>query len=224
MSLTMSSLFDKVADCAQAITIRFNQTGLLGKVQRTEILTDKEYSSLKYRRAHISVIDARETKKLYLLHVTVFPHCNDPSPIFGFDIVCGPTKVSGAFHDFSWAGDEFHDMYWWFKNKTKTLEWNKPRELPEWAKEIFSPSMVAIGAVGPEELDEFIKLGLENLDYYLDQVGLSQHSGFDYHMAQNRYCHYQKQNPRTPASLQHLGFTEQEAKDYIATKLFPEIA
>jgi hypothetical protein len=216
-------LFKKVIDCSETINTKFVNTGALGKVYRTEILADREYSSMRYRRAHISTIDARETKKLYLLHATVFPHTNDPSPIFGFDIVCGPTKVSGAFHDFSSGGDPTSPMYLWFKAKVAGLEWNKPRELPDWGKQIFSPAMVAIGAVGEEELDDFIKLGLETLDFYLANVGIDQQSLADYHMAQNRYCHYQKQNPRTPASLQHLGFTEQEAQDYVQTKLFPEI-
>ena len=83
--------------------------------------------------------------------------------------------------------------------------------------------MVAIGAVGAEELAEFINLGLKNLDYYLENVGNTQESLADYHMAQNRYCHYQKQNPRTPASLQHLGFTEQEAREFVEDMLFPEM-
>jgi hypothetical protein len=222
--MTSNSLFDAVANCAEQIQKKFNTTGLLGKVARTDILMDKEYSSLKYRRAHISTIDAREIKKLYLLHVTVFPHINDNSPIYGFDIVCGPTKVSGAFHDFSSGGDPRHSMFNWFQDRTQGLEWNKPRELPEWARAIFSPSMIAIGAVGREELEEFIALGLDSLDYYLKNVGITQESLMDYHMAQNRYCHYQKQNPRTPASLQHLGFTEQEAWDYVHKSLFPEIS
>jgi hypothetical protein len=217
------SLFDKVADCAAKITTRFNQTGVLGNVHRTDILTDKEYSSIRYRRAHISTIDARETKKLYLLHVTIFPHTNDPSPIFGFDIVCGPTKVSGAFHDFSITGDKTSPMYLWFNAKVAMEEWNKPRELPEWAKQIFSPAMVAIGAVGEEELDKFIALGLETLEFYLTNVGLEQQDVATYEMAQNRYCYYQKQNPRTPASLQHLGFTAEEAAAYVEDSLFPEI-
>jgi hypothetical protein len=221
--MTSKSLFDVVAACADKVQQKFNATGALGKVTRSEILIDKEYTALRYRRAHISIIDARQTKKLYLLHVTVFPHTNDSSPIFGFDIVCGPTKVSGAFHDFSAAGDRDHYMGQWFESKTTKLEWNKPRELPDWAKQIFSPGMVAIGAVGPEELEEFISLGLENLDYYLKYVGFSQESLMDYHMAQNRYCHYQKQNPRVYASLQHLGYTEQEAIDYVRLTLFPEL-
>jgi hypothetical protein len=221
--MTQSLLFDKVVKCAEAVNARFVKTGALGSIYRTEILADREYSSMKYRRAHISVIDARETKKLYLLHVTVFPHLNDPSPIYGFDIVCGPTKVSGAFHDFSHAGDPTSPMWLWFNAKVAMEEWNKPRELPDWGKQIFSPAMVAIGAVGEEELDKFIQLGLETLDFYLSNVGLGQQDIATYEMAQNRYCHYQKQNPRTPASLQHLGFTENEANNYVRTKLFPEV-
>ena len=219
----MSDLFAKTIACAEEISRRFNKTGALGNVYRTDLITDKEFSSLRYRRAHISIVDARETKKLYLLHVTVFPHLNDPSPIFGFDIVCGPTKVSGAFHDFSWAGDKTSPMYLWFKAKVAGLEWNKPRELPEWGKQIFSPAMVAIGAVGEQELDEFIRIGLETLEFYLANVGIEQQDVATFEMAQNRYCHYQKQNPRTPASLVHLGLTEEEVRDFIANRLFPEV-
>ena len=221
--MSQNSLFDKVINCAELINSKFVQSGELESVYQTELLDDKEYSSMRYRRAHISTIDARETKKLYLLHVTVFPHLNDPSPIFGFDIVCGPTKVSGAFHDYSIAGDKSSPMWLWFNAKVAMEEWNKPRELPEWGKQIFSPAMVAIGAVGEEELDKFIQLGLETLDFYLSNVGFGQQDIATYEMAQNRYCRYQKQNPRTSASLQHLGFTEEEANNYVRTKLFPEV-
>lgn len=216
----MNDLFAQVQDCVDEINRKFARTGVLGEVKRTDILTDKEYSSLRYRRAHISTI---KTDKLYLLHVTVFPQTNDPSPIYGFDIVCGPSRVSGAFHDYSIAGDRESPMWLWFNAKVAMEEWNKPRDLPEWGKQIFSPAMVAIGAVGSEELAKFIKLGLETLDFYLANVGLGQQDAATYEGAQNRYCQYQKQNPRTPASLVHLGFTEQEAEEYIQTKLFPEI-
>jgi len=218
------SLFDKVESCYLQIKDKFLSAGTatLGSYTNPYIY-DFEWESPKFRRAHISIVDARENKKLYLLHVTVFPHTNDPSPIFGFDIVCGLTKVSGAFLDYSTSGDPNSSMYHWFKDKVGDLEWNKPRELPDWGKQIFSPSMVAIGAVGESELSEFIQLGLESLDFYLSKIGIEQQSGFDYHMAQNRYCHYQKQNPRTPASLQHLGLTEQQAKDYVENRLFPEV-
>jgi len=222
----MSEIFEKTIDCVNEITRRFTQTGALESINRLEspILRDTVYKSLRYRRAHICTVDARETKKLFLMHVTITPHTNDNSPIYGFDLVAGPTKVSGAFLDFSSAGAPNHYMMNWFAHNTKDLEWNKPRALPEWAQAIFSPSFVAIGAVGAEELDACIKIGLDTLDFYLENVGNTQESGADYHMAQNRYCQYQKMNPRTLSSLQHLGFTEIEANKFIANTLFPEIA
>ena len=223
--MTQSSVFDKAIACSDEITARFIKTGTLVTTDSDADrgVMDLVFESSRYRRAHVSIVDARESKKLWLLHVTVFPHPNDPSPIYGFDIVAGPSRVSGAFHDFSAAGETNHPMMDWFADQTALLEWNKKRELPEWAKNIFSSSMVAIGAVGAEELDEFVDLGLKTLDYYLENVGNTQESLADYHMAQNRYCHYQKQNPHTPRVLVTLGFTEQQAQEFVRNTLFPEI-
>jgi len=222
----MTVVFDQAVACGKEIEKRFRTTGdlLESTIDERLGLTDLVFSSMRYRRAHISIVDAREHKKTWMLHVTVFPHLNDPGPIYGFDIVAGPNKVSGAFHDFSISGDPSSPMWLWFNAKTNGLEWNKKRELPEWARNIFSPAMVAIGAVGPEELEEFIKLGLDTLDFYLGYVGFEQQDVADYHMAQNKYCRYQKENPHTPRVLVNLGFTEQEAKSFIGQKLFPEIA
>ena len=84
--------------------------------------------------------------------------------------------------------------------------------------------MIAIGAVNSEEeLDKMTTLALENLDYYLDNVGKSQESMMDYHMAQNRYCFYQKQNPHTPRVMTNLGLDEEEVRVFIQEVLFPEI-
>ena len=150
----MSDLFSKTIACAEEIEKLFRNTGECVEVGTTDFgLNDRVFSSARYRRAHLCTVDARATKKLFLLHCTIMPHTDDNSPIYGFDIVCGPTKVSGAFHDFSDAGDPNHKMSKWFHAATAGLEWNKPRALPDWAKEIFTPSFVAIGAVGDEELD-----------------------------------------------------------------------
>ncbi len=66
------------------------------------------FTGKNFRRAHLDIVDARNTKKLYMLHLTVMPHVNDPSPIFGFDIIAGPNKVTGAFHDFSPVVSKHH--------------------------------------------------------------------------------------------------------------------
>jgi hypothetical protein len=68
---------------------RFNQPGWVNRV----------WTSENYRRAHIDVVDARATKGLWMMHCCVFPHTNNPAPIFGFDVVAGKTKITGCFHD-----------------------------------------------------------------------------------------------------------------------------
>jgi hypothetical protein len=155
----------------------------------------------------------------------VFAHFNDSSPIWGFDAVCGPNKITGAFHDFSSAGDPDHDMIKWFAEESKKLEWNKPRVLPDWAQQIFSPAMIAAGNVNDgAELDALCDMALRSLAYYLTNVGITQSADADYHMAQNRYCHYQKQNPHVIKSMVSMGVAESTMKQFVDEVLFPEVA
>ena len=111
----------------------------------------------------------------------------------------------------------------WFAQQTKDIAWNKPRNLPEWAKQIFSPAMVAAGNINTEEeFDALETLALRSLHYYLANVGNTQESGMDYHMAQNRYCYYQKQNPHVINSMVSMGVPEDTMKQFVRELLFPE--
>ena len=166
-----------------------------------------------------------------MLHLCVFPKVFDGAPIFGFDIIAGPNKVTGAFLDFSPVVKD-HPMMDWFHNRVKELEWSKPRELPEWAQSIFSGSMVAAGNIGTGiELDTVLDLSLECLTYHLDNMKKFRPrltyeqlaAQYDYTQQQNFYCQQQKQNPHTPRVLKSLGFDEQEVNDYIHHELFPEL-
>lgn len=222
----MTMIWNKMIDLSDHIITQFKNTG----EQIDDAASDKFpwaneiYRSNRYRRAHIDIVDAREDKKLWMMHVCIFPHFNDPSPIFGFDAVCGKNKITGVFHDFSPAGDHEHEMIKWFAKNTQELQWNKERELPDWAKSIFSPSMVAVSNVNTEEeLDKVINTCLITLDFYLNHVGNSQQSMFDYHMAQNRYCYHQKQNPHTPKVMSSLGLDDRMVHEFIQEVLFPEV-
>jgi hypothetical protein len=217
------SIFELSSDCAHNIETLFRESGTLISLETDQHLgiTDLVFSSNRYRRAHLSIVDARETKNVWMLHVTVFPQYNDPSPIYGFDIVAGPNKVSGAFHDFSIAGDPISPMWLWYNAQVAHLEWNKKRPLPAWAEQIFSKAIVAIGAVGPAELESFITLGLNNLKFYLKNVGIEHQDIANFHVAQNRYCYFQRQNPHTPRVLVNLGFTEEQADRFVKHNLFP---
>jgi len=220
----MTIVWDKISKLAK------NIESTLANSTSSKALENKEYnwynnffSSPYFRKAHVEIVDRRDTHKVYILHVTVFPHFNDPSPIFGFDAVCGPNKITGAFLDFSNAGDKEHAMMRWFAEQTANTEWSKKRELPDWANQIFSPSIVAAGNVQTEEeIDKLCALTMRTLHYYLANIGYSQESGMDYHMAQNRYCHYQKQNPHVVRSMVSMGEEEDTVRRYVSKLQFPE--
>ena len=222
----MSEVWNRIESLAKQIEQKFAETGELVKDHAADYdWYNSIYSGPRYRRAHIEIVDNRESHKLYILHCTIFPHFNDPSPIYGFDAVCGPSKITGAFHDFSHAGDPTSFMYLWFKAKVNDLAWNKPRELPEWAKQIFSPAMVAAGNLQDSaEIDQLCNTALTTLDFYLKNVGIDQQDVADYHMAQNRYCRYQKQNPHVIKSMVSMGVEEDKMKKFVQEVLFPEVA
>lgn len=221
----MTVVWDKISQLAQDLTDKFNATGTTVDSHSTEKYGwhNTIWTGDRYRRAHVEIVDFRDTHNIYILHCTVFPHFNDPSPIYGFDAVCGPNKITGAFHDFSLAGDPRSFMYLWFKARVNTLEWNKPRQLPEWAQQIFSPAMVAAGNLQDElEIDQLCSTALTTLDFYLKNVGMEQQSGADYHMVQNRYCHWQKQNPHVIKSMVAMGVPESTMTQFVKEVLFPE--
>ena len=193
---------------------RFNQPGWVNRV----------WTSDRYRRAHVDVVDARESKGLWMMHCCIFPHTHNPAPIFGFDIIAGKNKITGCFLDYSPAGDDFHPMIEWFGNEVSKLEWRKPRALPEWAQRIFTTHMVAAGNVqDEEELQQLTELGRKTLAHYLDAVGETNNTTLNTTSQQNYYCDNQKQNPHTPKVMASLGLNEDDVQVFIQECLFPEI-
>jgi phycocyanobilin:ferredoxin oxidoreductase len=193
---------------------RFNQPGWINRV----------WTSDSYRRAHIDVVDARDSKGLWMMHCCIFPHTHNPAPIYGFDVVAGKNKMTGCFHDYSKAGDPEHPMMSWFAEEISKLEWRKPRALPEWATNIFSTSMVAAGNVQDEaELEQIFAMAKNTLSYYLDNVAETNNTVEDTTDAQNYYCLNQKCNPHTPKVMASLGLNEEDVRIFIQECLFPEI-
>lgn len=193
---------------------RFNQPGWVNRV----------WTSDAYRRAHVDVVDARETKGLWMMHCCIFPHIHNPAPIYGFDVVAGKNKITGCFHDYSAAGDPEHPMMDWFADEVQKLEWNKTRKLPEWAERIFSGSMIAAGNVQKqEELDQIFAIARTTLAHYLSTVAETNNTANNTTESQNFYCENQKQNPHTPRVMASLGLDEEDVRVFIQECLFPEI-
>ena len=193
---------------------RFNQPGWVNRV----------WTSNSYRRAHIDVVDARETKGLWMMHCCVFPHTHNPAPIFGFDVIAGKNKITGCFIDYSPTGDRKHPMIEYFADEVSRYEWNKPRKLPEWAERIFSTSMVAAGNVSDEEeLQQITLLAQTLVNHYTECVGETNNTAENTTEAQNYYAQNQKQNPHTPKVMVSLGLSEDDVQHFIQECLFPEI-
>jgi len=168
----------------------------------------------------------REEKKMWMMHVCVFPHVYSDAPIYGFDVIAGANKMTGAFHDFSATTNMEHPMIDWFGEVASALSWKRERELPPWAKAIFTDHMIAAGMVKePVELAQITGTAMETLSYYLKEVG--KHNGYSSSelgiAAQNNYAHYQKQNPHTPNVMKSLGIDSDDVDLFIQKCLFPEL-
>jgi hypothetical protein len=188
--------------------------------------TNRTWSNMSVRRAHIDVVDARETKGLWMAHVCLFPMLENGGPIYGFDVIAGKNKVTGCFHDFSPLLLKEHPLTKYFIEETKWFKPTKARELPDWAKEIFSKGMIAAANIREfKELNQICELAVSNLNSYLDKISHynSDSKKEDVIRAQNFYCEHQAQNPHTPKVMLSLGLPEEDVKIFNENNLWPKI-
>lgn len=167
------------------------------------------YTSPIFRLAHVEKF---VQDRFAVVHVCIFPHPNDPSPIYGFDVIAGENKATGLFFDLSPTVRPSEP----FTN----LNVERARERPEWG-DIFGEHWVACRPT----LDEFQIIANEAivvLDKYLNTLGTEKTEPRFVIEAQNRYCRQQKQNTHTFAALRNL-LGESEAREFMNTILFPEI-
>ena len=175
----MSQVWDTLINVQQLLEKRFNETGTevfepgMDRFNQPGWL-NRVWTSDRYRRAHIDVVDARDSKGLWMMHCCVFPHTHNPAPIFGFDVVAGKNKITGCFIDYSPTGNPAHPMLDYFAEEVKRYDWHKPRALPDWAQRIFSSNMIAAGNVSDEnELAQIVSLASILVNHYTECVSES---------------------------------------------------
>ena len=220
----MSIIFDKMKALSSELYLQIaaGNREIEGSELSKYAWSNRIFRGDRFRRGHIEVLDVIESKKMWIMHICIFPHLDDSSPIFGFDVICGANKITGVFLDFSMA-DENHPMNIWFKERTKNLVWKKDRELPDWGQRIFSPNMIAAGQVNTDdELNQIIDVAKDCLHYYVNNVG-STISNVSSALAHNHYCVNQKQNVHTQRFLVNCGYDPTDVKTFIDKHLFPEI-
>jgi hypothetical protein len=225
----MTALWDQLIDLQNMLEDQFNATGNIVTETNANRFSSKGWihrvwESELYRRAHIDIIDERDTRGLWMLHCCIFPHTHNPAPIFGFDVVSGRNKITGCFHDYSPAGDKDHPMIKWFDNEVEKLQWNKLRTLPDWAVRIFSPSMIAASNVqSNDEIKQIINTVTSTSKHYLSCVADTNNTVNSTVTEQNYYAQNQKLNPHTPKVMAALGLNDEEVNIFIHQCLFPEI-
>jgi hypothetical protein len=227
----MSIIWDRLIECKDEIINIFDENakeydepGLAHFNNDTWV--NRVWRNDHVRRAHIDVVDARDTKGLWMMHVCVFPVLSNDGPIYGFDVIAGKNKMTGAFHDFSASSDPDHEMITRYKESVEDFIPSKQRQLPEWATNIFTDKMLAAGNVSTEEeAVAIIELAQNNLRAYFDEIG--EFTGFGdtsiITAAQDYYCHNQQQNPHTPRTMKSLGLDEADVDKFCTDMLFPKI-
>jgi hypothetical protein len=213
LSNEIEKLFDEHFDESNVDLSAFNFHGWKDRIWSTDSI----------RKCHLKTIDHREDKKLWLMHINIFPQRNILLPILGFDIVAGPGKITGAFFDYSSPFD--HPYLDYLEMYSKSLEWNKPRETPDWGKNIFSTDMIAVGNIREgRELDQLLETSYDLTRNYVENLNMNSFEidadMKDYH---NMYCIQQKKNPHLHRSILALGVSEENKDRYINEILFEEI-
>ena len=230
----MSIIWNQLIECKDEIIEIFDQQA--EEIHEPEMTqfnqpdsgwVNRVWANENIRRAHIDVVDARESKGLWMMHVCVFPELTNGGPIYGFDVIAGKNKMTGAFHDFSpSSGGWEHPMIQGYKDSVEEFIPKKQRELPQWAKNIFTDKMLAAGNVNTEEeAAAIINIALNNLRAYFDEIGEYQDTATiaDTVKAQNWYCDNQRQNPHTPSVMKSLGLNEADVDKFCTEMLFPKI-
>ena len=186
--------------------------------------TDTFWESETVGKCHLKTIQPKDAKSLWLMHINIFPKEGIELPILGFDIVAGPKKITGSFMDFSPLHGYEHPYNEYMKQAILGLEWIKPRELPDWAKEIFSGDMIAVGNIREgHELDQFISVTSQLVTYYLKNMeNCAYVSNRDTLPILNKYCSNQKLNPHLHRSILAMGISEEDKESYVNNVLFEE--
>ena len=197
---------------------RAKASGALVKpvIWRNEIFVGPEF-----RWAHVEYFAIGE--QIGVIHVCVFPSLDCHAPIFGFDIISGGRKATGAFLDLSPTTAEAAEIVdsWAAETKREVETFQEKRRLPDWAAAVLSEHAVAIRPVSPSEVEAVLTLAQRSLALWLDRkkpVG----RGVAMLRAQQRYVEAQRRNEHTLRML--AGCVGADiARHFVNEWLFPEI-
>jgi hypothetical protein len=183
-------------------------------VWRNEIFVGPEF-----RWAHVEFFSIRD--QIGVIHVCILPALDRHAPIFGFDIITGIKKATGAFLDLSPTTAEAMEISdaWAADTKRAAADFQEKRELPEWASAVFSQHALAIRPTSISEVEGVLGLAESSLSLWL-RAEKRVASGAAMARAQQSYVEAQRRNEHTFRML--AGCVGAEiATEFVNQWLFP---
>src|SRR5210317_407972 len=90
---SLIKLKDEYIDLFESVGEEYEEDGL-GRFNHSDgSWVNRVWRSPDFRRAHVDVVDAREERGLWMMHVCIFPHLDSNAPIYGFDVIAGKNKM-----------------------------------------------------------------------------------------------------------------------------------
>jgi phycocyanobilin:ferredoxin oxidoreductase len=123
------------------------------------------FSSDRLRRAHVELFEIED--QFAVVHVCLLPRLHIAYPIFGFDMIAGPSRATGLFLDFSpvMPGLPVPALNDALTEKAR-CQFSHRRELPDWGG-IFSPDFFAVRPNSSSETEAGLDLARSAFGFYL---------------------------------------------------------
>jgi phycocyanobilin:ferredoxin oxidoreductase len=210
------SCFELVAHYAEKFRSILSEDATANKIPEFP-WKNNVWSSFNFRKAHVQEFI---TPNIVVLHVTVFPHLHNPSPIYGFDIITGIKKPSGCYLDISPSAHKWDGWSSWIDTS-----FGERKPIPDWA-DIFSSEFVAVAPSDEKDLEKALKTGLFLLISYLMMLELQTYdpsdvaTAYNVYEAQKNYCEKQRLNKKTVQMLERM-IGEEMANQFVTEVLYP---
>ncbi len=175
-------------------------------------------SASSFRRGHVEIFDV--AGRLSVLHVCVLPNLDDDAPIFGFDMIAGPSRVTGIFLDLSPVTTQSRPTLADVVGASALGGFRERRTLPDWG-DIFSPHVLAIRPTDRNEVTRALELAQQALEGMLARLAIGSYADdADVIRGQAAYMAAQRRNKHTQRMLS--GFIgDGAARKFIEDVLFP---
>jgi len=172
-------------------------------------------------RSDLELVDRTADRGVLTLHVCAHPHHGDPSPVYGFDAVVGRDSAT-VFLDLSPTVPDHPSVAAFGRAAAALSHLGRPVDLPGWARDIFSPGILALRGLDASGLARVCDLAVSALaTWVVDLSGPSTPADPRVVEAHRRYALRQRENERTTRSLVALGYDADYVDRFVTTRLFP---